>query len=55
MKTTSNTPAELRELGQLAAVFAWMDRHPRAAAVILWLQAIALAYAVFSYNFTTTL
>ena len=52
MKTTTNTPAELRELGALATLFAWTDRHPRAAAVLLWLMAAALVYVVFTYNFT---
>lgn len=52
MKTTTNTPAELRELGALAPLFAWTDRHPRAAAVLLWLMAAALIYAVFTYDFT---
>lgn len=52
MKTTTNTPAELRELGALAPLFAWTDRHPRAASVLLWLMAAALVYVVFTYNFT---
>ena len=52
MKTTSNTPAELRELGALAPLFAWTDRHPRTAAALLWLMAAALVYVVFTYNFT---
>lgn len=52
MKTTTNTPAELRELGALAPLFAWTDRHPRTAAVLLWLMAAALVYVVFTYNFT---
>ena len=52
MKTTTNTPAELRELGALAPLFAWTDRHPRAAAVLLWIMAAALVYVVFTYNFT---
>ena len=53
MKTINDTPAELRELGALAPLFAWTDRHPRTAAVLLWLQIIALAYIVLTYNFTT--
>ena len=53
MKTYSNTPAELRELGALAPLFAWTDRHPRAASVLLWLMAAALIYAVFTYDFTS--
>jgi len=57
MKTYSNTPAtadreSLREFGPLAALFAWTDRHPRAASVLLWLMVAALIYAVFTYEFT---
>jgi hypothetical protein len=52
MKTTTNTPAELRELGALAPLFAWTDRHPRAASVLLWLMVAALVWAVFTYDFT---
>lgn len=52
MKTINDTPAELRELGALAPLFAWTDRHPRAAAALLWLMAAALVYVVFTYNFT---
>lgn len=52
MKTTTNTPAELRELGALAPLFAWTDRHPRTAAVLLWIMAAALVYVVFTYKFT---
>ena len=52
MKTINDTPAELRELGALASLFAWTDRHPRAAAVLLWLMAAALVWAVFTYDFT---
>ena len=52
MKTTTNTPAELRELGALAPLFAWTDRHPCAASVLLWLMVAALVYVVFTYNFT---
>ena len=52
MKTINDTPAELRELGALAPLFAWTDRHPRAASVLLWIMAAALVYAVFTYEFT---
>lgn len=34
-------------------LFRWLDRHPRTAAALLWLQAAALAYVVFTYDFTT--
>ena len=52
MKTINDTPAELRELGALAPLFAWTDRHPRTASALLWLMAAALVYVVFTYNFT---
>lgn len=48
-----NNPAELRELGPMASVFAWLDRHQTVATVLLWLQLIALAYVVITYDFTT--
>lgn len=53
MNTQNNTPAELQELGALAPLFAWLNRHPRTAAALLWLQAAALVYVVFTYDFTT--
>ena len=31
----------------------WMERHPRTTSALLWLQAAALAYIVYNYNFTT--
>lgn len=52
MKTTNDNRAELRELGALAPLLRWMDRHPRAASLILWLQVAALLWAVFTYRFT---
>jgi len=52
MKTTNDNRAELRELGALAPLLEWMDRHPKTAAALLWLQALALAYVVFTYRFT---
>ena len=52
MKTINDTPAELRELGALAPLFAWTDRHPRAASVLLALMVAALVYVIFTYNFT---
>lgn len=51
--TVNNTPANIRrEFGPLAALFVWIDRHPRATAFILWLQVAALLWVVFTYNFT---
>ena len=54
MNTQNTTPAPVQELGApLAALLAWLNRHPRAAATLLWLQAAAILYAVITYNFTT--
>lgn len=52
MNTQNNTPAPVIIPG-LDWLFRWMDRHPRTAAALLWLQAAALAYVVFTYDFTT--
>ena len=54
MKTTNNTPAHVQELGEpLAALLGWIDRHPRTASALLWLQVAAILYAVINYRFTT--
>ena len=42
-----------KEFGFLGSLFTWIDRHPRTATALLWLQIIALAYIVLTYNFTT--
>lgn len=49
------TPAKIRQEfpPTMAAFFSWIDRHPRTAAALLWLQAAAILYAVITYNFTT--
>ena len=49
--TTNNTPAPV--VFGLDWLFRWIDRHPRTAAALLWLQAAALVWAVWSYDFTT--
>ena len=41
-----------REFGPLAGLFAWIDRNPRMSSALLWLMAAALAWAVWSYEFT---
>ena len=51
MNTQNNTPAPVVIPG-LDWLFRWLDRHPRIAAALLWLQAAALAYVVFTYDFT---
>lgn len=50
--TKQHQPDQLRELGPLAALFGWMDQHPRTASALLWLQVVALIWAVFAYDFT---
>lgn len=44
---------EISELGLLAVILAWTDRHRTATNVILILEAIGLFWAVLTYNFTT--
>jgi hypothetical protein len=41
------------DFGPLGYLFCWIDEHPRTAAALLWLSAAALAYVVFTYDFTT--
>lgn len=55
MNTQNTTPAKIRQElpPTLAAFFGWIDRHPRTAAALLWLQTAAILYAVITYNFTT--
>ena len=54
MNKIEDTPAEIYEqFGPLGCLFRWIDRHPRAASVLLWLQLAALVYVVFTYDFTT--
>ena len=52
MNTQNNTPAPVILPG-FDWFFRWIDRHPRTAAALLWLQAAALLWAVFTYDFTT--
>ena len=54
MKTTNNNAAHIyTDFGPLGYLFRWIDEHPRTAAALLWLSAVALMYAVFTYDFTT--
>lgn len=41
------------EFGPLGYMFKFMDEHKTLSNVILVLESIALAYAVFMYDFTT--
>lgn len=45
-------PTSVRALIPFAS---WFDRHPVLMNVILWIEAIALLYAVLMYDFTTNL
>lgn len=40
------------ELQMIVPFAAWLDRHPTIANIIIWIMALALAYVVFSYEFT---
>ena len=44
--------ALVRQLGPLGLLLAWLDRHPTIANIIIGIMALALAYAVFTYEFT---
>lgn len=45
----------LKELGPMVYFFSWMEKHQTLANVILWVEAIALAWVVFTYDFTTNI
>ena len=44
--------ALVRQLGPLGLLLDWLDRHPRTASALLWTMGLALAYVVFTYEFT---
>ena len=44
--------ALVRQLGPLGLLLDWLDRHPRTASALLWAMGLALAYVVFTYEFT---
>ena len=54
MKTNENSVI-YKEFFFLGFLFRWIDRHPRAASFLLWLQFLALAWFAFNYHFTTAL
>lgn len=43
----------LKEFGPLAFIFSWVAKHEKLATFILWVEAIAFAWVVFTYDFTT--
>jgi hypothetical protein len=40
------------ELQMIVPFAGWLDRHPTAASIILWIMILALVYVVFTYEFT---
>ena len=50
MKEKVEIPMSIRCIVPFAG---WMARHPKIVNAILIIEAIALAYVVFTYNFTT--
>lgn len=49
----NNNNAIYRELWFVAPIFKWLDKHPLISDIILVLEGLATAWAVFNYNFTT--
>lgn len=45
----------VRELGLVGLFLQWMENHKKISDFILWLEIIALIWAVFTYNFTTNI
>ncbi len=45
----------LKDFGPMASFFSWVGRHDTMTCVILWLEAILLAWVVLSYDFTTNI
>lgn len=46
---SNNYSNELRYIVPFAS---WLDRHPTATNIIIWVMLLALVYVVFSYEFT---
>ena len=42
-----------KELGVLGSIFAYLNKHETLGNIILVLEAIGLAWAVWTYDFTT--
>ena len=42
-----------KELGVLGSIFRYLDEHETLGNIILILEAIALFWTVYNYNFTT--
>ena len=51
--TTANSAQNLDPITR--AALAWIEKHPRTTSALLWLQLAALAWVVYTYNFTTNL
>ncbi len=49
------TEQNYKELGALRYICKLMDKYPTATNIILVLEAVALFWAVLTYNFTTNI
>lgn len=41
-----------KQLGLLGFIIKWVDEHPTLSNIFLWLMALGLIWAVFTYEFT---
>lgn len=55
MKQTESQQKLIQELGLVGLFLQWMNNHKKLSDIILWLEIIALIWAVFTYNFTTNI
>ena len=49
----NNNSTIYREMWVMAPLFKWIDKHPRLANTILWMEGMVMLYVIFTYNFTT--
>ena len=49
----NNNNAIYKEFWFIAAMFKWLDNHPIISDIILLVESLAAAWAVFNYDFTT--
>ena len=49
----NNNNAIYKEFLFIAPMFKWLDNHPIISDIILLVEGLAAAWAVFNYNFTT--
>lgn len=43
------------EVTSIIPFAAWLDKHPALENILLWIMGTALAYAVWTYDFTTNI